>query len=147
MRRSLELACSKEKEEIGRGLSCNRILADACPYLQHLHLLHDALHLDEIKKHYFGALEEIMTHAEQRRDMVLEALANQSFSQVTVIYGYISLLVVTDHHLLVLKPARATPCCRRKASSPFSTATSAVWHGTWTSLAATGILLCSRRSA
>jgi hypothetical protein len=54
VRRCLELACAKEKEEIVRGLNCNRVLSDARPYLEHLYLLYDALRLPNVEQSYLG---------------------------------------------------------------------------------------------
>ena len=88
VRSSLELACAKAKEEIVKGFSCNRILVEARPYLEHLHLLYDALRLEDVKQSYFGALEEIMAFAVQRKQMVLEAMENESFCQAQ---GFVSI--------------------------------------------------------
>ena len=80
--KSLVLACAVEHENIVKGLSCNRVLTDARPHLQHLYLLYDALRLPDVERSYFGALEEMVRQAEQRRDMALQALQTQSFQQV-----------------------------------------------------------------
>jgi len=80
--KSLVLACAVEHENIVKGLNCNRVLTDARPHLQHLYLLYDALRLPDVERSYFGALEEMVRQAEQRRDMALQALQTQSFQQV-----------------------------------------------------------------
>jgi len=82
VQQSLELACAWEKEDIVKGLNSNRVLANARPHLQHLHLLHDALRLPDVEKNYHGALEEILKHAEDRRQLAVEALKSRSFHQV-----------------------------------------------------------------
>jgi hypothetical protein len=80
--KSLVLACAVEHENIVKGLSCNRVLTDARPHLQHLYLLYDALRLPDVERSYFGALQEMVRQAEERRDMALQALQNRSFQQV-----------------------------------------------------------------
>lgn len=47
-----------------RGLSCNRILADARPHLEHLMLLHETLRLPDIEKSYFGECVPVCVRAQ-----------------------------------------------------------------------------------
>ena len=82
VQKSLALACAKEKEDIVEGLSCNRVLTDARPHLEHLALLQDALRLPDLEEIYFDAMKKIRGQAEQRKKMALEALEARSFSQV-----------------------------------------------------------------
>ena len=82
VQKSLVLACAVEHENIVKGLSCNRVLTDARPHLQHLHLLYDALRLPDVKRSYFGALQEMVRQAEERRYLAIQSLENRSFQQV-----------------------------------------------------------------
>lgn len=79
---SLELSCTSEKAEIVRKLNHNCLLTDARVHLEHLRLLYDALRLPQVELSYTSGLHEMVSQAENRKQMALEALQKQSFSQV-----------------------------------------------------------------
>jgi hypothetical protein len=102
---SLEIVCGFEKEQIVLLLQNNHLLTDARSHLDRLHLLNDALCLPTVESIYKSALHHIDSQAETRKQLVLEDIQRQSFSQVRTSLSIFNCnLSILSSHMAIIGP-------------------------------------------
>ncbi len=101
----LENRCRSEKEQIVQGFLHNRLLTDSRRHLDHLRLVNDALRLKEVEIIYTSVLNQMVSHAEDRKILVHEDLQRQSFSQVRTSLSILNCdLSILSSHMAIIGP-------------------------------------------